>query len=251
MNTVETIQKQCQLLRLGAVAYQVEALADQAAGEGISYLQFAQRLLESEIDQRRERDLERRKKAAHLPARHRLEQFDTTGQENLPPARLQQLKELSWLDQQFNIILMGPPGTGKTLLAAGLCHQAIGQGYRAYFRTMQELVDILKARELSARAKTDYRRLCKAQLIVIDDLMMTPQSSTEANLFFHFINQLHEQTSFVITTNKSPKQWVEVLGDEVLTTALLDRLLYRCEVIQHAGQSYRMKHRKSIFETLS
>jgi len=65
------------------------------------------------------------------------------------------------------------------------------------------------------------------------------------------VNTLHEKASFVITTNKSPKQWVEVMGDEVITTALLDRLLYRCEIIQLTGESYRMQNRKSIFETLS
>ncbi len=75
----------------------------------------------------------------------------------------------------------------------------------------------------------DYRRLLKAHLIVIDDIMMLSIEKNEANVFFHFINALHENTSFIITTNKSPKEWAETLGDEVITTAILDRLLYRCE----------------------
>ena len=70
----------------------------------------------------------------------------------------------------------------------------------------------------------------------------------EADVFFHFINVLPERTSFIIRTNKSPKEWAETIGDEVITTALLDRLLYRCEVIKLSGESYRMKHRKTIFE---
>ncbi|WP_369414042.1 ATP-binding protein [Desertivirga xinjiangensis] len=81
--------------------------------------------------------------------------------------------------------------------------------------------------------------------------MMISNSKIEANLFLNFVNGLHEKASFVITTNKSLKQWVEVMGDEVITTALLDRLLYRCEIIQLAGERYRMQNRKSIFETSS
>jgi len=70
----------------------------------------------------------------------------------------------------------------------------------------------------------------------------------DANAFFHFINALHQRTSFIITTNKSPKKRAETIGDEVITTALLDRLLYRSEIIKVSGESYRMKHRKTIFE---
>ena len=94
----------------------------------------------------------------------------------------------------------------------------------------------------------DYKKLYKAHLIVIDDIMMIAIARHDANAFFHFINALHEKTSFIITTNKSPKEWAETIGDEVITTALLDRLLYRCEIIKLSGESYRMKHRKTIFE---
>jgi len=85
-------------------------------------------------------------------------------------------------------------------------------------------------------------------LLVIDDIMMFPVTRQEAVAFFNLVNELHEKTSLNITTNKSPKEWAEVLNDKVLTTALLDRILYRCEAIKLTGQSYRMKYRKTIFK---
>ena len=94
----------------------------------------------------------------------------------------------------------------------------------------------------------DYKKLYNALLIVIGDIMMIAIAHQETNAFFHFINALHERTSLIIATNKSPKEWAETIGDEVITTALLDRLLYRCEIIKLSGESYRMKHRKTIFE---
>jgi transposase len=139
-------------------------------------------------------------------------------------------------------------GVGKSLLAAGFCHHALQSGYRAYFRTMDQIMTTLKTKDISRSAMADYKKLYKAHLIVIDDIMMIAIARQDANSFFHFINALHERTSFIITTNKSPKEWAETIGDEVITTALLDRILYRCEIIKLSGESYRMKHRKTIFE---
>ena len=79
-------------------------------------------------------------------------------------------------------------------------------------------------------------------------MMMFPVEKNDANRLFHLINHLHERSSIIITTNKSPKQWAEVLNDEVLATAMLDRLLYRCEIVQLKGKSYRLANRKTIFE---
>jgi len=142
---------------------------------------------------------------------------------------------------------MGPSGTGKTYIAAGLCFDAVEQGYRAYFKSMEELIRVLKMKDITRTAATEYKRIIKSHLLVIDDIMMFPVTQQDAVAFFNLVNELHDKTSLVITTNKSPKEWADVLNDKVLTTALLDRILHRCEVIKLTGGSYRMKNRKTIF----
>ena len=82
----------------------------------------------------------------------------------------------------------------------------------------------------------------------IDDIMLFPVKKEEATAFFNLINTLHEKTSIIITTNKAPTEWTQMLDDEVLTSALLDRLLYRCEVVKLTGTSYRLENRKTIFK---
>ena len=144
---------------------------------------------------------------------------------------------------------MGPSGTGKTFLAGGLCADAVAKGYKAYFRTMEELINVLKMKDVTRTALVEYKRLSKANLIVIDDIMLFPVEKSCAVSLFNFINQLYESTSFIITTNKMPADWAKMLDDEVLATALLDRLLYKCEIINLSGKSYRMKNRKTIFES--
>jgi DNA replication protein DnaC len=247
MKVKNKIDQHCKQLRLSALGRQVHQLADTAAAEGISYLEFADRLLETEITHRNQADMLRKIKLARLPTLHDLQDYDCAQAEGMPPAKLEQLKELTWLDQNFNLVIMGPNGVGKSLLAAGLCHHALQSGYKAYFRTMDQIMTTLKTKDLSRSALADYKKLYKAHLLVIDDIMMIAIARQDANAFFHFINALHERTSFIITTNKSPKEWAETIGDEVITTALLDRLLYRCEIIKLSGESYRMKHRKTIF----
>ena len=111
---------------------------------------------------------------------------------------------------------------------------------------MEDLVNVLKMKEMTSNALNTYNRYLKAHLIAIDDIMLFPIKKHEAVALFNLINHLHEQCSIIITTNKSPKQWAETLEDEVLATALLDRLLYRCEVIKLEGESYRMANRKEI-----
>jgi DNA replication protein DnaC len=247
MKVKNNIALHCKQLRLTAIADQVHQLADTAATEEVSYLEFAARLLETEINYRHHNDMLRKIKVARLPASHELQGYDCGQVDGMPPAKLQQLKELNWLDQNFNLVVMGPNGVGKSFLAAGLCHHALKSGYRAYFRTMEQIMTVLKTKDLTRSAMAEYKKLLKAHLIVIDDIMMIAIARQEANAFFHFVNALHEKTSFIITTNKSPKEWAETIGDEVITTALLDRLLYRCEIIKLNGESYRMKNRKTIF----
>jgi DNA replication protein DnaC len=187
-------------------------------------------------------------KLAALPKYCDLSAYDHSFSNGLTITRLHQLQELHWMDQIYNIILMGPSGTGKTFISAGLCFEAIKKGYKAYFRTMESLISTLRMKEITRTAKAEYKRLLQANLIVIDDIMLFPVEKKEAVSLFNFINQIYEKTSFVITTNKKPADWAQMLNDEVLATALLDRLLFQCEVINLSGKSYRLENRKTIFD---
>jgi len=248
MNKLSTFTSYATQLNLTAIHQQAEQIILEAEQQQSSYLDFGLQLLQTEIDNREIRAQNRKLRAARLPLQHQLDHFDCAAVEGISPRQLQQLRELLWLDQNFNLILMGPCGVGKTFLAAGLAHQAIMQGYTALFRSMQQIIDILKLKDITRTAKAEYKRITKAQLIVIDDMMMFPVEKQEANLLFHLINELHQQSSLIITTNKGPQEWTELLDDQVLAAAILDRLLFQCQVIQLNGNSYRMTNRKSIFQ---
>lgn len=247
MEQIRQIKAHAETLRLTNLKKTPEEVIHRAQIDKPSYMDFILGILDTEVNYRKAADLERRIRLAKLPKHNDLDTYDFNVSNGVLKAELAQLRELLWLEQNYNLILMGPSGTGKTFLAAGLIHDALNSGYRAYFLSMEELTNILKMKDITVSAMNAYNRLLKAHVLAIDDIMLFPINKTQAVAFFNMINHLHEQASIIITTNKSPKQWAETLEDEVLATALLDRLLYRCEVVKLQGTSYRMENRKTIF----
>jgi len=247
MTKTETLKNQCKQLNLTALSSQLDQVLSEAEKNKITYLELIKTLLKTEINHRMEKDTEKRIKQARLPLSYNLDLFDFSCSNGIEKQQLNQLRELKWLEQNYNLVLMGPSGIGKTYIAAGLCFDAVQLGYRAYFKPMEDLIRILKMKDITRTAAAEYKRILKSHLLVIDDIMMFPVTQNDAVAFFNLINELHDKISLVITTNKSPKEWADVLKDTVLTTALLDRLLHRCEIIKLSGNSYRMKNRKTIF----
>lgn len=249
MHQKEQIRQYCQRFKITGVSTHLDRTITHAEKESLGFLDFTVSLFKTEADHRQQNELRKRLKAARLPKNHDLNGYDHTVENGLPKTRLNQLRELNWIDQGFNIMLMGPSGTGKTFIAAGLCADAVAKGYKAYFRTMDDILTVLKLKDVTRSAQSEYKRLIKANLIVIDDIMLFPVEKNQAVSFFNFVNQIYESTSFIITTNKAPADWAKLLDDEVLATALLDRILFHCELINLTGKSYRLKNRKPIFET--
>lgn len=139
--------------------------------------------------------------------------------------------------------------TGKTLLVPDYAPTPLKKCYKAYFRTMEEILNTLKLKDDTRSAGTEYTRLAKANLIIIDNIMLLAVEKGQSVTFFNFINSIDGSTSFIITTNKAPAEWVTLLDDEVLATALLGQILYRCELLQLPGKSYGLRNRKPIFES--
>ena len=216
--------------------------------EAISNEDFLIRCLKDELAYREERAKQRRIKQAQLPTTKTFESFDSTFQNGITDWQLRQLAALNWIDGIFNVIFIGPPGTGKTHLALAVGNKALENGYKVFFASMDTLVHILKTQEISRNSAARLKWIRECHLLIIDELGYLPVSKIEANLFFQLISNLYENTSVVITSNKGFDGWADIIGDPVLTTALLDRLTHRCQVLSFSGEGWRVAHREVIFE---
>lgn len=241
------VERLISLLQTFTLKHSAKALPDlleTADLEGSSCREFLLAVLETEVVGRNERRRKRNYSAAHFPPNIRpLEEFDPEELDSgITQAQLDKLKGLSWLDNGGNIVLAGPPGLGKTMVAVGLGLHAVNNGYTVCFEKMVNLVKILDTAETERSAGFRLKNLKKAQLIIIDEIGYTPITRSQANRFFTFISDTYETSSIIFTTNKEIMDWAEMMGDPVLTTALLDRILHHANCYSFRGESFRLKH---------
>jgi len=176
-----------------------------------------------------------------------IEEFDLNFQRSITQKQINRLLEMDWIDRMYNLIFLGPPGVGKTHLSISLGYKAVLAGYKVSFVSMDNLMKVLKTQDISRKSKSKINRILSSNLVIIDELGYLPITREEANMFFQLISALHEQASLIITSNKGFEDWTELLGDPALTTAILDRISYRCELFNMSGKSYRLENRKPYF----
>lgn len=187
-----------------------------------------------------------RRKRASLPAEKTLTTFDFGFQRSVSKEQMLRLSDMTWVEQAFNVCFLGPPGVGKTHLALSLSVRALDLGYSVAFETLDNLMKCLKTENISGASSRRLKYIRKAALVVVDEVGFMPLSPGEANLFFGFVSSMAERTSLIITSNKGFDEWAEFLGDATITTAILDRLIHHCEIINMTGNSYRLEHRETI-----
>ncbi len=231
-------------LKLPTVLREHAAVAATCSKDRSDYPTYLLRLTERELLDRERKAAERRIKEAGFPVVKTLDTFDFSA---LPAINEQLVRELArgeYIDKRENVLLIGNSGTGKTHLACALAFAACAQGRRVRFSTVTALVtQLLECREQQALQRL-HRQLDRQHLLVLDELGYVPFSKVGAELLFEVVSRAYERTSLMVTTNLPCEERAEVMGNERMTGALLDRLTHRVHIIEANGESYRLRQAK-------
>jgi DNA replication protein DnaC len=233
--TCERLKENIARLKLARMNEVLDATVALAEREKMSYLSFLDRLFEEEVAAKEKRRVDMAMRLAGLPSAKTIEEYDFAFHPHLDRKTVVELFDLTFLAKHENVIFLGPPGVGKTHLAIALAVKACGHGFKVLYTTMDTLIARLK------ESQNKVRPYLTASLVVVDEAGYLPVTAQEAYLFFQFVSARYEKTSIIMTSNKSFIDWQELFGDQVIASAILDRLLHHCRVVNIKGHSYRLK----------
>lgn len=243
-NDEKNISQQLIHLRLPFIRENYQPLADQAAREQWTPLQYLSRLIEGESQQRHDRCIARRVAGARFPVIKTLEGFDWNWPKKINRPQVQNLFRLSFIKDSSSVIFVGGVGLGKSHLALALGHAACLGGHSVLFTTAVEAINTLSAAQAQYRLKAELKKFIAPTVLVMDELGYLPIDKAGADLLFQIISGRYEKGSTIITTNQAYKHWPKVFNnDSTITSAVLDRLLHHAQTIVIEGQSYRTKDR--------
>jgi len=236
--TQETLEKIKKLRLLGmARAYETslenDTLAHLSADELITML------VESEWDDRLNRNIERRLRNARFRYQSCMESIDYQADRNLDRNQLMRFAECNFIRKKENIIITGSTGIGKSYLATAIGHQACTLGFKVYYANINKLFSRLKMGKADGSYTREIARIERQDLLIIDDFGLFPIDNQNRSVLMEIVEDRHKKASMIITSQLPVSCWYEVIGDKTIADAVLDRIVHDAHRIELKGESLR------------
>ncbi|MDO9534049.1 MAG: IS21-like element helper ATPase IstB [Bacillota bacterium] len=252
--SLQTLRKQLMELKLKHLAEHLGNFMLEASCSDKPYAQFMQEFLSLEIRHRRTMSMDKRLRYANFPSFDKPLDLNSYDFAKRPGVTKRQIIELTsnflWIDKAYNVLFLGGSGLGKSFLSCYIGYKAIEVGYNVIFVSMNTLAHLLKTESVLSRSKTKMKRIRNCDLLILDEVANTVLDRQEGNLLFQLVSDFYQQASLIVTSNKGFEDWAKVLGDNVVTAAIMDRLLHKCEIFNLGGDSWRMEDQQSILRNL-
>jgi len=243
---IERIRSHLVGLRMPRALETLDHIVQQLERGQIGAIEAIDMLLAEEITIRESRRIKAALQMARLATIKTLTGFDFAFQPSLDRNRVLALAQLDFIDRHEVVHFIGQSGTGKSHLAVALGVEAVRAGRSVYFSPLADIIDSLAKAEREGRLRERIRYLCRASLLIIDEIGYLTVGAGAGNLFFQLVNARYEKGAMILTSNRGFAEWGKVFGDPVVATALLDRLLHHAVVVQIEGASYRLRQHADL-----
>jgi DNA replication protein DnaC len=242
--TMDRIRENLTVLKMRNTLEILDNYLERAVKDNVNIVDVLDHILTEETLDKRKRAIETQLKTSGFPMKKELKDFDFSFQPSIDKRQIDELATMRFLENGENVVFLGPPGVGKTHLATALGLAAAGHRCSTYYINCHQLIEQLKKAHFENRLPDKLRTLGKYKLLIIDEIGYLPMDIQGANLFFQLIARRYEKASTIFTSNKTFSQWNEIFADVTIASAILDRVLHHCTVINIKGESYRLKERK-------
>jgi len=246
---MERLRENLGALKMKHTLQTLENYLERAVKDNLNIVEVLDHIFTEEALSKRRRAIDTQIQTSGFPMKKKLKHFDFDFQLSIDKRQIDELATMRFLENGENIIFLGPPGVGKTHLATALGLAAAEHRCSTYYiNCTHTSIEQLKKAHYENRLPDKLKILGKYKLLVIDEIGYLPMDIQGANLFFQLIARRYEKTSTIFTSNKAFSQWNEVFADVTIASAILDRILHHCTVINIKGESYRLKERKEVMK---
>lgn len=246
--TMERLRANLESLKMKNTLEILDNYLERAVKDQLNIVEVLDHIFSEEASAKQRRAYDKQIQMSGFPIKKGLEEFDFSFQPSIDKRQIDELATMRFLENAENVVFLGPPGVGKTHLASALGMAAARHRFSTYYINCHTLIEQLKKAHFENRLPDKLKTLSKYKLLIIDEIGYLPMDIQGANLFFQLIARRYEKVSTVFTSNKTFSQWNEVFADMTIASAILDRILHHCTVINIKGESYRLKERKEFMK---